>query len=371
MKLDVFEVEMWMTEHENNCLYNLADSCVPSLSIQDLLEYCDNKDEIIRNLMETKLDYGPIIGSKEVREGILNLYKTGNIDQITICHGCTSAIELVIQTVLQPGDHMITVTPTYQIFYSYPESFGIEVDKIELKQENDWIPTIDDFESLIKENTKMIALVSPNNPTGKCLDNELLQEIVLLCKKHQLYFMIDEVYRGISYDYEMAVSDLYELGISVSSLSKCLGFAGLRLGWVKSNEQLIGLINERRDYTLISSGYLYDYLASIALKHYSAIIAKQIDRVHNNRVLLKEWLQQEDLLSGVVPEVGTMMFLKYHIPMDSKLLCTTLQEETGVFFVPGGCFGVENHLRFGIAGDWQEIHAGLEIFSKWLHQKAD
>lgn len=369
MKLDVFEVEMWMTEHESNYLYNLADSCVPSLSVQDLLEYCPNKEEIINKIFETKLDYGPIVGSKELRSGILKLYEHGDIDNIAICHGCTSSMELVIQSVLNSGDHLITILPTYQILYSYPKSLGVEVDAVMLEKENDWIPTIAQFEALIKENTKMICLVSPNNPTGDCISNELLMQLIELCKKHNIYLMIDEVYRGISNQQELAVSDYYDLGISVGSLSKCFGLAGLRMGWVKANHDFIQLINERRDYTLISSGYLYDYLASLALEHKDEIIEKHIKRVDKNKQFLNQYIQDQPLLSGVVPTTGTIMFLEYHLAMDSKTLCTKLQEETGVFFVPGACFGIEKHLRFGIAGDFQEMKDGLEIFVSWMQKQ--
>ena len=59
-------------------------------------------------------------------------------------------------------------------------------------------------------------------------------------------------------------------------------------------------------------------------------------------------------------------FLKYDYQIDSNTFCETLQEETGVFFVPGCCFDVENHLRFGLANDPQIVKEGLEVFSNWL-----
>ena len=88
--------------------------------------------------------------------------------------------------------------------------------------------------------------------------------------------------------------------------------------------------------------------------------------MEENKSYLKKWLKDHPHLSCVIPEYGTVCFLKYDYQIDSNTFCETLQEETGVFFVPGCCFDVENHLRFGLANDPQLVKEGLEVFSNWL-----
>ncbi len=158
MKIDLFDVELWMTEHEVDYRYNLAETCVASMSINDLLELSGNRDKILNDILTTKLDYGPIVGSERLRSQICKLYKTGDIDNITITQGCINANELVLISLLNPGDHIITVTPTYQQFYSFPKSLQVATSLIELKEENNWIPDIDEFKEAINEQTKMICL---------------------------------------------------------------------------------------------------------------------------------------------------------------------------------------------------------------------
>ena len=70
MKIDLFDVEAWMTEHEVDYRYNLAETCVASMSINDLLEMVEEKETVIKNLFDTKLNYGPITGSVRLRKGI-------------------------------------------------------------------------------------------------------------------------------------------------------------------------------------------------------------------------------------------------------------------------------------------------------------
>lgn len=368
MKIDLFDVELWMSEHETNYRYNLAETCVASMSLNDLLAMCNNQEEVISNLFTTKLDYGPITGSVKLRKLISNLYQTGNEDNITIAQGCINANELVLYSLLNPGDHIITVVPTYQQFYSFPKSIGVETTLIELKEENNWLPDIDEFKQAIKENTKMICLVNPNNPTSSKYSKEFLTSLIEIASKKDIYIFCDEVYQGLGDD-EVSISDLYDLGISTSSLSKIFSFAGLRLGWIKANQEIIELINNRRDYHIISTGYLTDYLATLVLENYDQILKRSKEIITKNREILTNWLKSEPLVDCVVPEVGTIAFLRYHLPMKSKELCVKLQQDTGVFFVPGACFNQEYHLRFGFANNSKDIETGLQLFSNWLHSQ--
>ena len=87
MKLLNFETESWMTLHENNCLYNLADSCAKAFTFQELYDLIEDKEAFHRHLMDMTLDYGPIEGSQHLKEGILQLYQRKNIEELAICHG--------------------------------------------------------------------------------------------------------------------------------------------------------------------------------------------------------------------------------------------------------------------------------------------
>ena len=99
--------------------------------------------------MNLSLDYGAIEGSHELKKGILSLYQSGDDEEIAICHGGVNANELVLMTLLSTNDHILSFLPTYQQLYSFPESLGVEVDFIHLKEENEWKIN---FEELEKNN---------------------------------------------------------------------------------------------------------------------------------------------------------------------------------------------------------------------------
>lgn len=368
MKIAEFEVETWMTEHENDCQYNLTETCVSSLSLNDLQQYVD--EDIASHIMSMTMDYGPIVGSPRLKKAILSLYETGNENNITITHGAINANELVMISLLEPGDHIISLFPSYQQMYDFPRSLGCEVSLIHLDEEKNWLPSLDNFKECIKENTKMICLNSPNNPTGTTLPFSLMKELITLAKQYDCYILCDEIYRGVNTvtnSLSPSFSDYYDKAIITQSLSKVFSFAGLRLGWIKGSQDIIHTINLRRDYHIISSGPMDDYLACLVLENKEHILKRSLQIVKESKNFLKEWLIQEPHISCVIPDEGTVCFLKYDVNMSSREFCEKLQKETGIFFVPGSTFGIENHLRFGLT-HLDAIQEALPIFSNWLRQ---
>ena len=149
MRLPDFKVEQWMNDYEYDAIYNLTDTCVKALTLQELL---DLESLDFKGLT---LDYGQITGDIDLKKAILSLYKSGTIDNVTTAQGCLQANELVMNTLLEKEDEVITVVPGYQQFVDIPKSIGCKVHVIGLR-ERDWQVDIESFEQYINSNTKMI-----------------------------------------------------------------------------------------------------------------------------------------------------------------------------------------------------------------------
>ena len=278
MRLPDFKVEQWMNDYENDAIYNMTDTCVKALTLQELLD-CEDFD-----FNELTLDYGQITGDVELKKEILSLYASGTIDNITTAQGCLQANELVMNTLLEKGDEVIAIVPGYQQFVDIPKSIGCKVRLIEL-DEYDWQGDVKKFRKMLNASTKMIILNNPSNPTGTEYSYEFLNELIEVCKPYDTYILCDEVYRGLNQ--EVSISDIYENGISTSSLSKVFSLAGLRFGWIKANEYVIHQINIRRDYSMISTGPLVDKLGWIALKYKDEFILRAKNIISTKSHLIK------------------------------------------------------------------------------------
>ena len=145
MKIRDFGVEMWMNAYETHCRWNLAETCVASLSVGELLELSGRKEAVMEELSATRLTYGDIEGSPRLRKAIAGLYRSVSPEDITVTNGAIGANALAMLTLVEPGDRVISVLPTYQQHYSIPESIGAEVGILRLREEKAWLPDLDEL----------------------------------------------------------------------------------------------------------------------------------------------------------------------------------------------------------------------------------
>tara|TARA_R110002096_G_scaffold426421_1_gene636216 strand:- start:106783 stop:107904 length:1122 start_codon:yes stop_codon:yes gene_type:complete len=371
MKIREFGVEIWMNEYENNCDYNLAETCVQSLTIEELLEITSQKDTILAELLPLKLTYGAIEGSDRLKNAIISLYDNQTPEKIVATHGAIGANALVYETLVSPGDEVISVLPTYQQHYSIPESYGADVKILKLEEEDGFLPNLNTLKTMVGAKTKLIAINNPNNPTGALMDEAMLSKLVDIARTCDAYLLCDEVYRGSDQHgsgFTASVADIYEKGISTASMSKSFSLAGLRLGWIAGPEELIKEVSIRRDYNTISVGMIDDLFASIALENKDKIIARSQKITRENLKILDQWVENEPLISYVKPKSGTTALLKYDIDMHSRDFCVKLLEQTGVMITPGSAMDMEGYVRMGYANSRDILEAGLSKFSKFLSQ---
>lgn len=149
-----------MDKYETIAKYNIAETCCASISINDLKELSDDKTWDPLDL-STKLTYGAIRGSKQLRELLANLHSEESPlspENVLITAGAIQANFLLLYTLVGPGDHVICHYPTYQQLYSVPESVGAEVSLWKAKEENGWAVDVEELKALIRPNTKLIIL---------------------------------------------------------------------------------------------------------------------------------------------------------------------------------------------------------------------
>ncbi len=372
MKIATFKVEQWMNAYETLCTYNLAETCIDSLTVRELLELAgEDVENSMMDMAEERLTYGYIEGSPELKAGIAGLYREAHSKDVIPTHGAVGANNMIISALIEPQDNMISVLPTYQQHYSIPEWIGADVRLLKLKLEDDYLPNLDELRGMVDEKTKLITINSPNNPTGSLIPEETLREIVEIAKSVGAYVLSDEVYRGISEDgsYMPSIVDLYDKGVSVGSMSKCFSLAGLRLGWIVARDpEVIRLVLERRDYDTISCGVLDDRLAALALKHKDKIFARNREILLKSRKILDDWVNATPEVRYLKPVAGTTALVYYDKDMPSRELCKKLLDSKGVMFTPGECFEMEGAVRIGYAFDPELLKTGLDKFAEFLRE---
>jgi aspartate aminotransferase len=209
-----------------------------------------NALQAIRDLDAKIIDYGHSAGNESLRRKFTLYYKKigVNLDyrDILITTGASEAIMLTLLTCLNAGDEIIVPEPFYANYFSFAIASDVIVVPVTSSIENCFaLPHISEFEKKITKRTRAIIICNPNNPTGYLYSRKELEQLCILVKKHDLFFLCDEVYRELCYDGGEFTSAMELEGIDknlilIDSVSKRYSATGLRVGVLAShNHELL------------------------------------------------------------------------------------------------------------------------------------
>lgn len=373
VKQEPFLLEQFADKYELCADVTLAETCCSAVSVADLQELTGKKFDV-NSILDKKLGYGWITGSDELKDNIVSLYNNINSENIVITHGGIGANFLSFYSLIESGDHVIVVDPSYQQLSSLPKIFGADVDYWKLKEENNWQPDIEELKKMIKKNTKLIVLSSPNNPTGAFISIEDINKIIKIARENNLFILSDEVYRPLFHSVDKdeipsSIADLYENGISTGSMSKAFAMAGLRLGWIVSqNKSFIDDCIAKRDYNTISITPINDLIASFALNNKDALLKRNAELCKKNLNIITDIVSKSNgKLSFVLPTAGTTCFIKINGVEDTEKLSLDLINQYKTLFIPGETFGYPGYLRVGYGSSTRDVTLGMENLLKILN----
>lgn len=373
MYIDSFKLEDWLSIKHENIQYDIAQTSEDAISLRTLLEIAEISPEEFQNkILDTTLNYGYPLGNPNLRRKIARLYKNIEKDNIVTTHGAIGANHIVIQSLLGSGDHVITIMPAYQQLYSIPESTGAEVSRYFLFHGDNYELKVQDLEKFINPNTKAIFINNPNNPTGQLFDNNILYELVELAKKYDLYIISDEAYRPLNQGevYSESLADLYEKGVSISTLSKICSIPGVRIGWFATRDnELRDHAIRHREYSTVSCSIIDEYISDIALGVVDKIIKRNVELVSKNLQTLDEIINRCEGLRYVRPGGGTTALIHFDLNLDSFTLAMELLKDVGVYVVPGDTFEIPNSFRVGTTVNPETFKTAMLRIEEYFNKK--
>ena len=370
MEIKPFLVEEWMNQYEVGARYNIAETCVDSVSLDELFQLTgEDKEAFLSSLCARRLTYGDIFGQPAFLEGICQLYRDLRPEQVIPTHGAAGANHHLFCSLVEPGDKVISVLPTYQQLYSIPDSLGAQVELLPLSPDNGFLPDLARLEELARGGVKLICLNNANNPTGTFLDRAFMEQVVDVARGVGAYVLVDEVYLPLVGTEDFAsVVDLYDKGVATNSLSKTYSVPGARIGWTASSPAVADLLRPYRDYTMICCGVVNDALAVHVLENRDAVLERNRPLVLGNLAATQAWIDAEPRVSWVAPQGVSTSFIKLDIPEDDEAFCLRLLEDEGVLLVPGSRFDMPGHARLGYCAPEPVLRAGLAGLGRALRR---
>jgi aspartate/methionine/tyrosine aminotransferase len=386
MKFEDFTLERFQSIWENRVAWNVAESGVHPLRVEEIAETAEDRASVLGLHML----YPQTNGSPELRAHIAAMYPGATLDHVQVTNGGSEANCITLMHLVERGDEVVMMVPNYMQVRGLARAFGTMVKPWPLVEERSprprWRPDLATLESLVTSKTRVILLCNPNNPTGATLTADELDAIARIASRAGAWILSDEIYRGAELEGDDPATSLsgslsqsmaetptmwgrYERVIVTSGLSKAYALPGLRIGWAVGPPAAIEALWGIHDYTSIAPGAVNDRLASIALRpdRRQLLLARTRGIIRTNYPIVKRWIERRSpWLIHVPPQAGAIVFARYSYPIGSTELVTRLREEKGVLVVPGDHFEMDGHLRIGFGSDPKHLASSLELIGELL-----
>ena len=321
--------------------------------------------------------YGPAKGIPELRRALAAVSVTapnttgkaslslGTEENIMICPGARFAVYLAITTLLNPGDEIIVIEPAWPAYKDCALNAGIKVRTIKTTLETKWEPSIDQINNAINENTKMIILNYPNNPTGKTLPEKDWDGIIQTAMKHDLYVLSDEIYSVYSYNnWNSMLQYNYEKTIITKSFSKSFAMTGFRIGYAIAEPSIIDKMSKLQALSLTNVSEPIQYVALQALKANTS----ENKKIIKSRLEALVKIAKDIGLEFIEPDGAMYLFAKTKYKNFDATKFSEKLLEHGVAIAPGEGFGDYKEFFRITAIDETKLKEGMIILDTVLKE---
>jgi aspartate/methionine/tyrosine aminotransferase len=353
-------MERMQSTWENIVEYDMSESGVRPVTLRELVDMGFD----LETMMDVPLGYSQSNGTLELRGLLTGHYPGSTVDHIEVTNGTSEANFLIALSLLRPGDHFALQLPNYMQLWGVPRSLEATIDTFRLESENGWETNWDEFETAVHDETRLVYISNPNNPTGSVLSVGAMERIVRRCETVGAYLLADEVYLGAEIERDRTPSfwGMSDRVIVASGLSKAYGIPGVRIGWLAGSPDVVRACWSQHDYLTIGPNKLSDVVARTAVEP-----ANREKLYARTRKLLRENLQTfrdfvasfEGFLSYQEPVAGAICLTKYDHPIPSLELAERIRVNQSTLVVPGIHTGMEGHIRIWIGGEPSFMKEGL------------
>ena len=328
-----------------------------------------------RAMQEGRNKYTTTAGLPSLREKIAGMWHhlVPSLDESNVCitmSGTNALLDIFLATV-NPGDNVLIPAPYFPLYPPDVVICGGEPRLYPCRFENGFVPTIEDLEEKVDENTVAILYNFPSNPTGGNVDEKQRDELVEFARTHDLWLITDEVYDRIVYD-SPHVSFLgagYDKLVMVQSFSKTFAMTGWRIGYLLSpDDDLMRELTKMQYYVTACSNDAMQYAVLEALEKAPDYPETMCREFKERRDLICERLNSMPGVTCHVPTGAFYVFPKVEVPgLTSEEIAIKLLEGW-VLCSPGPAFGEagEGHLRFAYTIGREDISRGMDRVAKVL-----
>lgn len=295
-------------------------------------------------------------------------------EEILVTVGASEAIDIALRAMVDPGDEVIVVEPTFVSYAPIVSLAGGKPVSVGTDKSDSFKLTVKQLEAAITDKTKVLMLCFPNNPTGAIMTQEELEAIAKVVEKHDLLVLSDEIYAELSYDEEhhcfSRISGMRDRTVIISGFSKAFAMTGWRLGFACGPKDIIAAMLKIHQYTMMCASTLAQYGALEALQNGMDDVKKMVESYRQRRNFVVKSFAEIGM-SCHTPGGAFYAFPSIEATgFTSEEFAEKLLMEERVAVVPGNVFGEggEGHIRCSYATSMDNLEEAIKRMGRFLEK---
>ncbi|RUA00887.1 MAG: pyridoxal phosphate-dependent aminotransferase [Candidatus Poseidoniales archaeon] len=351
---------------------NVFDLSLGNPIMEPPQEFFDELRRVAENPIAGLHRYMPNAGFVETRDAVAAQLReeTGQdftANEIIMCCGAGGALNVILKTLLDPGDEVVIFAPYFVEYFFYADNHGGACKVV--PPNDDFLPDLDAFENAIVENTKIVLLNSPNNPSGVLYRAELLAQLGEIIQRKEkefsseIFLVSDEPYRKILFDglEYPHIFDHHVRSIVATSHSKDLALPGERIGFVAVHP-------DYDDKTELMDGLVFCN-RTLGFVNAPALIQHIVKNLQSVTIDVQQYQDKRDFMYQNLTEIGYEMpmpqgafYMFPKSPIEDDVEFTAELQKSNVLVVPGRGFGSPGHFRLSYCVTDETLAGSLEGF---------
>ncbi len=367
MRLKPFLLDTWLDQYEHGIEFNLAASCGPTWTVNDILALAD--DETRHRFLNHSLVYGHVAGDDSLRAAIAEMQRVP-IESVQVVTGASEALLAVMWHAADPGANVVLPLPGFATFSALPQSLGLETRFYRVRRENGFRIDPDEIKRLVDAKTKLILLNSPHHPTGATLSDDEMKALHDFAAERGIQLVCDEVYHPIYHGTQRSSAARLPHATVINDLSKAFSIAGVRTGWIiEPDAQRRQQYWTGRAYFTVSNATTAEILAEVAIRKRDIVLGKTQEVATRNLELLDGFMaEHRDVFGWIAPEGGMTTFPWLVSGEDTRPFCCGAAER-GILLAPGDCFDTPAHFRVGFAAAGDDFARALDRLGEFVKSR--
>ena len=305
-------------------------------------------------------------GISELREAIAGKLRGDGLDytpaEIIVTPGAKQALFETFQTLIDEGDEVCLLDPAWVSYEAMAKLAGGDLSRVDLAAHDFQLePALAELEETVSDDTELLVVNSPSNPTGAVYSEAALEGVRDLAVEHDITVISDEIYKEITYGVEPrslgTLDGMSGRTVTINGFSKAYSMTGWRLGYLAAPETLVSQAGKVQSHSVSSATNFVQHAGIEALENTDRAVSQMTEAFEERRDLLCDLLADHGVEVSA-PEGAFYMMVP--VDEDDAAWCEGAIEDAHVATVPGSAFGTPGYARFSYANNEDRLREAVD-----------